>query len=57
MDMPKDTAFLVYDPYDWVPSQTRELPDDDLNPGPCEWVVSDDKGHAIDRLADHDERS
>ena len=51
-----DTArYLVYDDtYDWQPSETRELPEDDFNPGPGEWVVTDAEGNTIDRFADFD---
>lgn len=54
--MPDKTSYLVYDTYDWEPSGTRELPEDDFNPGPGEWVVTDDDGNVIDRFADFDER-
>jgi hypothetical protein len=49
-----DTArYLVYDDtYDWRPSETRELPADDFNPGPGEWVVEDAEGNIIDRFTD-----
>jgi hypothetical protein len=54
--MPDEASYLVYDTYDWEPSRTRELPEDDFNPGPGEWVVTDDDGTVIDRFADFDER-
>ena len=55
--MPAGVSYLVYDTYDWVPSGTRELPDEDhLNPGPGEWVVTDDDGNVIDRFADFGDR-
>jgi hypothetical protein len=53
---PVGAPYLVYDTYDWVPSETRELPKDDFDPGPGEWVVMDPDGSVIDRFADWDER-
>jgi len=53
---PAAAHYLVYDTYDWVPSATRELPDDDFAPGPGEWVVTDDGGTIIDRFTDSGER-
>lgn len=55
--MPERADYLVYDIYHWEPSQTRELPGEVLDPGPGEWVVTDDDGNVIDRFADFDERS
>ena len=43
--------YLVYDTYDWWPSPTRELPQDDLPDEPGLWVVRDREGRAIDRFA------
>lgn len=40
---PDGTPYLVYDTYDWVPSETPELPEDDFAPGPGEWVLTDDE--------------
>jgi len=37
--MPVETYYLVYDTYDWIPSRTRDLPDEELPSGPGEWVV------------------
>jgi hypothetical protein len=54
---PGGTPYLVYDTYDWVPSETRELPEDDFDPGPGEWVLTDDDGNVIERFADFDERA
>ena len=52
---PDTVQYLVYDDtYDWQPSETRELPEDDYNPGPGEWVVEDAEGNIIDRFADFD---
>ena len=53
---PEGVPYLVYDNYDWEPSETRELPEDDFDPGPGEWVVTDDNGNVIDRFADFDEQ-
>ena len=53
---PAGAPLLVYDTYDWVPSETRELPLDDFDPGPGEWVVVDDHGNAVARFADLDKR-
>lgn len=53
--MPADTAYLVYDTYDWWPSHTPEPPGDDRPPGPGEWVVTDRAGKVIDRFADWDD--
>lgn len=53
---PSGAPFLVYDTYDWVPSETRDLPRDDFDPGPGEWMVVDDHGNAVARFADLDER-
>jgi hypothetical protein len=53
---PDGVPFLVYDNYGWEPSETRELPEDDFDPGPGEWVVTDDDGRVIDRFADFDDR-
>jgi hypothetical protein len=52
---PDGTPYLVYDTYDWVPSETRELPQDDFDPGPGEWVLTEDDGNVIARFADVDE--
>ena len=50
-----DRLCLVYDDtYDWQPSETRELPEDDLSPGPGEWVVMDAEGDVIERFANFD---
>lgn len=54
--MPDGAQYLVYDTYEWVPSETRELPEDDFDPGPGEWVVTDDDGNVIERFADFDEQ-
>ncbi|GAB2858815.1 hypothetical protein GCM10027026_05770 [Myroides odoratimimus subsp. xuanwuensis] len=55
---PATARYLVYDgSYDWQPSETRELPEDDFAPGPGQWVVTDSKGNIIDRFADFDERN
>lgn len=52
---PETAPYLVYGAtYDWQPSATRELPEDDFNPGPGEWVVEDADGNIIDRFADFD---
>ena len=52
---PDSARFLVYDDnYDWQPSKTRELAEDDLDPGPGEWVVEDAEGNIISRFADFD---
>jgi hypothetical protein len=53
---PDGVPFLVYDTYGWEPSETRELPEDDFDPGPGEWVVTDDDGKVIDRFASFDDR-
>jgi hypothetical protein len=53
---PDGAHYLVYDTYDWVPSETRELPEDDFDPGPSEWVLMDDDGNVIERFVDFDER-
>jgi hypothetical protein len=53
---PDGTPYLVYDTYDWVPSETRELPEDDFDPGPGEWVLTDDDGNVIARYADFNQR-
>lgn len=53
---PVGARYLVYDTYDWVPSDTPVLPEDDFKPGPGEWVVTDDEGKVIDRFADFMER-
>ena len=53
-----DTArFLVYDTYDWQPSESRKSSEEALNPGPGEWVVQDAEGNTLDRFADLDPRS
>lgn len=52
---PDGVPYLVYDTYDWSPSQTRELPADDFDPGPGEWVASDSDG-TVHRFADFEER-
>lgn len=57
MQCPEEADYLVYDTYDWEPSQTRELPGDVLDSGPGEWVVTNDDGNVIDRFADFDEQS
>jgi hypothetical protein len=49
---PDRARYLVYDTYDWVPSETRELPPDVCNPGPGEWVVTDVEGNVTDTFAD-----
>ena len=54
--MPDRAHYLVYGTYDWEPSETRELPEDDFYPGPGEWAVTDDDGNVIDRFADFSER-
>lgn len=56
LETPDGAHYLVYDMYDWWPSQTRELPEDDFDPGPGQWVVTDDDGNVIDRFANHDQR-
>lgn len=53
---PHGAQYLVYDTYDWEPSETRELLKDDVDPGPGEWVVTDAEGNVIDRFADFDDR-
>jgi hypothetical protein len=55
VEMPDGAFYMVYGRYDWEPSATRELPEDDFNPGPG-WVVTDDDGNVIDRFAHFDER-
>ena len=52
---PDWAPFLVYDTCDWWPSETRELPEDDFDPGPGEWVVTDDDGRVVSRFADFDQ--
>jgi len=47
---PDRAHYLVYDTYDWEPSETPELPEDDFDPGPGEWVVTNDDGNVIDRF-------
>jgi hypothetical protein len=54
--MPEGAPYLVYDSYDWTPSGTRDLREDDLSPGPGAWIVQDDRGAVIDRFADFDDR-
>ena len=49
--LPDGAEFLVYDNSDWEPSQARELPADDAEPGPGAWVVTDSDGSVIDVLA------
>lgn len=57
LSTPENARYLVYDDtYDWQPARTRELPEDDFNPGPGEWVVEDSAGKVIDGFADFDER-
>jgi hypothetical protein len=52
---PDTVRYLVHDDtYDWQPSQTRELSEDDFNPGPGGWVVEDAEGNIIDRFAHFD---
>ena len=52
---PETAHYLVYDDnYDWEPSETRELAEDDLDPGPGEWVVVDVEGNTLSRFADFD---
>jgi len=52
---PDGVPYLVYDDtYDWQPSETRGFQEDDLNPGPGEWVVEDAEGNIIDRFGDFD---
>lgn len=38
INAPKDAPFLVYDTYDWWPSQTREIVEDRISPEPGTWV-------------------
>lgn len=52
---PHGAQYLVYDNYDWEPSETRELVKDDFDPGRGEWVVTDDVGNVIDRFASFDD--
>lgn len=52
---PAEMRYLIYDTYDWWPSHTREPPEDDLPPGPGEWVLTDRAGKVIDRFADWDD--
>jgi hypothetical protein len=54
--MPDGVGYLVYAHYDWEPSETRELPEYDVAPGPGEWVVTDDDGVVVDRFVDFDDR-
>jgi hypothetical protein len=54
--MPDQVPYLVYDTYDWLPSPTRELPEDDFDPGPGEWVVTDSDG-TVHRFADFEEQN
>lgn len=55
---PDWARYLVYDgTYDWGPSQTRELLEEDFDPSPGEWVGTDDDGSVIDRFADFDDPS
>lgn len=54
--MPDGAHYLVYDTYDWAASETPQLPEDDVAPGPGAWVVTDPDGHVIDRFADVDDR-
>lgn len=52
---PDDAHYLVYDgSYDWQPSGTRDLPEDDFDPGPGEWVVTDAEGNITGRFKDFD---
>lgn len=54
--MPPGATFLVYDgTYDWAPSTTRELPEDDARPDPEPggyWVVTDADGNITGRSTD-----
>ena len=52
---PYGVPYLVYDTYDWFPSRTRELPEDDFDPGPGEWTVADADG-TVHRFADFDQQ-
>lgn len=52
LSTPAGMRYLVYDTYDWWPSPTRELPEDDLPDEPGRWVARDREGRAIDRVAD-----
>ncbi len=54
---PAGIPYLVYRMYDWEPSKTRELAEDDIrNPGPGEWVVMDDNGNVVERFADFEDQ-
>lgn len=53
---PAGVPYLVYDTYDWVPSRTREVSEDEIDPGEGGWVVLDAEGNVIDRFADFDGR-
>ena len=48
--IPDEFTYLVYDTYDWVPSSEPVLPDDDIDPGPGVWVVTDANGRVLDSL-------
>ena len=53
---PEGAPFLVYNnTYDWTASTTRQLPADDFDPGPGEWVVTDDDGRVVSRFADFED--
>lgn len=55
--MPEGVRYLVYDTYDWVPSQTRELPTDEFDLAMRgEWIVEDANGNVIDRFGECKER-
>ena len=50
---PDTVRYLVCDDtHDWQPSRTRDVPEDDVNPGPGGWVVKDAEGNITDRFAD-----
>jgi len=51
--MPEGVRYLVYDTYDWEPSDTRELPAGEYGLAMRgEWIVEDDHGNVIDRFGD-----
>jgi hypothetical protein len=53
LEVPYGVRYLVYDgSYNWTPSETRELPEEDFDPGRGAWVVTDGGGKVIDRFAD-----
>jgi hypothetical protein len=48
-----EMPYLVYDTYDWWPSHTRELREEELPAAPGgEWVARDRDGRVVSRLAD-----